>query len=170
MELERVLEQARRIVERVAASEGFELVDVELRGRGPGAVLRIFLDKPGGITLEDCQSVSRQVGTILDVEAVMSARYTLEVSSPGLDRRLNKPSDFERFTGRKVKLLLKQLESRRRRLQGLLLGVDDGQVKIQTDSGGAERIPFEQIERANLVPEFGKKFGQSPKSGPAHSR
>jgi len=169
-ELERVLEQVREIAERVAASEGCELVDVELRGRGPGAVLRIFLDKPGGISLEDCQTVSRQVGTLLDVEGLMTARYTLEVSSPGLDRRLTKIADYERFAGKKVKFLLRNPEAGRQRFQGRLLGLEDGQVKVQTESGTELRLALDAIERANLVPEFGKKFGQRPESTPGHSR
>ena len=164
------MERVREIAERVAASEGFELVDVELHGRGPGAVLRIFLDKPGGISLEDCQTVSRQLGTLLDVEELMTARYTLEVSSPGLDRKLIKPSDYERFAGRKVKLLLRNSEAGRRRLQGLLLGLEEGRVKVQVESGAALQIAVEQIEKAKLVPEFGKKFGQHPESDEAHSR
>ena len=164
------MEQVREIAERVATSEGFELVDVELHGRGPGAVLRIFLDKPGGISLEDCQSLSRQVGTILDIEGFMTARYTLEVSSPGLDRQLKKPADFERFAGRKVKFLLRNIEPGRQRFQGLLLGLAEGKVKVQDEFGSAFDIAFEQIERANLVPEFGKKFGQRPDSEEAHSR
>jgi ribosome maturation factor RimP len=164
------LEQVREIAERVATSEGCELVDVELHGRGPGAVLRILLDKAGGISLGDCQTVSRQMGTILDVEGLMAARYTLEVSSPGLDRKLVKPSDFERFAGRKAKFLLRNSEGGRRRFQGLLLGLEEGQIKVQMESGEGLRIAFEQIERANLVPEFGKKFGERPDSDSAHSR
>jgi ribosome maturation factor RimP len=164
------LERVREIAEGVATSEGFELVDVELHGRGPGAVLRIFLDKPEGISLEDCQTVSRQVGTLLDIESLMTARYTLEVSSPGLDRKLNKPTDYERFAGRKVKLLLRNPEGGRRRFQGLLLGREEGQVKLQTEDGAALRIAFDQIEKANLVPEFGKKFGERPESEQRHSR
>ena len=169
-ELERVLERVREIAERVATSEGFELVDVELHGRGPGAVLRIFLDKPGGISLEDCQTVSRQVGTLLDVEGLMTARYTLEVSSPGLDRRLAKPADFERFAGRKAKFLLKNSGAGQRRFQAVLLGLEAGRLKVQLESGEELRIALDQIERANLVPEFGKKFGERPDSNPAPSR
>src|SRR5689334_12769405 len=122
------LERIREIAGRVAASEGIELVDVELHGRGRGSVVRIYLDKPGGITLEDCQMVSRQVGTILDVEDVIAARYTLEVSSPGLDRRLTKPDDFQRFAGQQVKLLLRDTVGSRRPLQGRLRGLEEGKV------------------------------------------
>ena len=90
----------REIAERVAASSGLEVVEVELRGGGKARMLRIFIDKPHGVTHEDCANLSREVGTILDVEdAVPGGSYVLEVSSPGLDRKLSRPADFERFTG-----------------------------------------------------------------------
>ena len=163
-------DRIREIAERVATSEGVELVDVELHGRGPGAVLRIFLDKPGGITHQDCQTVSRQVGTILDVEDIMGGRYTLEVSSPGLDRRLVKPADFQRFAGQQVKLLFRDMASGRRHLQGRLIGCEDGQVKVETQSEGMVGIPVEEIEKANLVPEIGKIGKLKPKPGRANLR
>ena len=110
-----LLERIREVVERVAASEGLEVVDVELHGRGRGATVRIFLDKPGadsvapaadapppGVSLQDCQTVSQQVGMILDVEEVMSESYTLEVSSPGMDRKLVKLADYTRFAGQRA--------------------------------------------------------------------
>ena len=150
------LERIREIAGRVAASEGIELVDVELHGRGPGSVLRIYLDKPGGITHQDCQIVSRQVGTILDVEDVIAARYTLEVSSPGLDRKLNKPDDFQRFAGQQIKLLLREAAGSRRHIQGRLRGFDEGKVRVEADAANLICIPFEQVEKANLIPEIGK--------------
>ena len=150
------LERIREIAGRVAASEGIELVDVELHGRGPGAVVRIYLDKPGGIGLTDCQMVSRQVGTILDVEDVLPERYTLEVSSPGLDRRLVKAADFQRFAGQQIKLQLRNSESGRRRYQGRLLGCENDKVAVEADDAGLISIPLGDIERANLVPEIGK--------------
>src|SRR5213078_5125287 len=92
------VDRVREIAERVAASAGVEIVEVELRGGGKSRMLRIFIDKPGGVTHEDCANLSREVSTILDVEdAVPGGSYTLEVSSPGLDRKLVKPGDFERF-------------------------------------------------------------------------
>ena len=153
--LERILDRVREIASRVATSEGMELVDVEMHGRGPGAILRIYLDKPDGVTLEDCQTVSRQVGILLDINDVMEARYRLEVSSPGLDRRLVKPSDYQRFTGRQLRLLLKTSRDGRRRFQGRLLGMEEGIVKVQLDTGALLTIGHGEIERANLVPEFG---------------
>src|SRR5258708_32105577 len=100
------LEKVQAITERVAGSLGLEVVEVELRGVGGKArMLRIFIDKPAGVTHEDCANVSREVGTILDVEdAIPGGQYTLEVSSPGLDRKLSRPADFERFRGSRVKL------------------------------------------------------------------
>src|SRR6266496_3573706 len=103
------LDHIRAITERVAASLGLEVVEIELRGGGKSRMLRIFIDKPGGVTHEDCASLSREVGTILDVEDVVGGgRYVLEVSSPGLDRKLVKPADYQRFTGSRVKLTLRE--------------------------------------------------------------
>jgi ribosome maturation factor RimP len=155
---ETVLEHVREVAERVATSEGLELVGVELHGRGAGTVVRIVLDKPGGITHLECQNVSRQVGTILDVEDVIATRYTLEVASPGLDRRLIKPIDFQRFTGRKIKIQLKASRAGRRRFEGLLLGLEEGKIKVETESAGRLEVSPEEIERVNLVPEWGKEF------------
>ena len=150
------LERIREIAERVATSEGLELVDVEFKGSGPGSVLRIFLDKPGGITVGDCQSVSHQVGAILDVEDFISTSYTLEVSSPGLDRKLVKPADYQRFSGKLVKLALRGPRQGPRRYRGRLLGMEDNQVRIDTGDGQVVQVDYNDIEKANLVVEFGK--------------
>src|SRR6266571_7956605 len=108
-------ERVREIAERVAASSGLEVVEVEILGGGKARMLRVFLDRASagtdplaGVTHEDCANFSREFGTILDVEDVMPGSYTLEVSSPGLDRRLVKPADFARFTGSRVKLTTRQ--------------------------------------------------------------
>ncbi len=99
------IDKIREIAERVAQSSGLELVDVELLGGGKARVLRVFIDKPGGVTHEDCANFSREAGTIFDVEdAVPGSQYTLEVSSPGLDRKLSKPEEFQRFVGSLVKI------------------------------------------------------------------
>src|SRR5207245_1590124 len=103
------IDRVREIAERVAASSGLEVVEAELRGGGKARMLRIFIDKPGGVTHEDCANLSREVGTILDVEDAMpGGSYVLEVSSPGLDRKLNRAADFQRFTGSRVKLTTRQ--------------------------------------------------------------
>ena len=150
------LDQIREIAERVANSEGMELVEVEFRGQGPGAILRIFLDKPGGITVGDCQNISHQVGAILDVEDFINQSYTLEVSSPGLDRKLVKPSDYQRFAGRLVKLLLKAPRQGPRRYQGRLLGMEHEKVAVDTGNGHVVQFDYGEIEKANLVVEFGR--------------
>src|ERR1700739_4435440 len=99
-------ERVHAIAERVASSSGLELVEVELHGGGKSRMLRVFLDKPAGVTHEDCAQFSREFGTILDVEDVMpGGTYVLEVFSPGLDRQLTKAADYERFAGSKVKLM-----------------------------------------------------------------
>src|SRR5207253_11193256 len=102
-------EKVREIAERVAASSGLEVVEVELRGGGQSRMLRITIDKPGGVTHEDCANLSREVGTILDVEdAVPGGSYLLEVSSPGLARKLCRPADYERVVGRRVRLITRR--------------------------------------------------------------
>lgn len=140
----------------------YELVDLELKNEGSGFALRIFIDKPGGITLDDCVAVSREVGAILEVEDPIKSSYRLEVSSPGLDRPLKKREDFERFAGKKVKLksfsLLDPDERghTRKTFTGTLLGLDGDLVRIEQDDkrGGVAAIPLDEVSAANLVEEF----------------
>jgi ribosome maturation factor RimP len=114
-------DQVREIAERVAASSGLEVVNVELRGGGKARTLRIVIDKPAGVTHEDCANLSREVSTILDVEDVVpGSSYLLEVSSPGLDRDLFRPADYERFTGSLVKLTTRQPVNGNRHFEGRL--------------------------------------------------
>ena len=152
-------EHVRQIAERVTASQGLELVDVELRGGGKARVLRLFIDKPGGVTHEDCALVSRELGTILDVEdAVPGGSYTLEVSSPGLDRKLVKPSEYERFAGSRIRLTTRQPVDGNRHFEGRLQGLQGGRVALEVGSkkfpAHTVEIDLSNIERANLVPEF----------------
>ena len=149
-----LLSRIREVAERIAGGEGMELVDVEFVGRGPNAVLRIFLDKAGGITLGDCERVSKQVGAVLDVEDFIPTRYTLEVSSPGLDRRLVKLADFERFAGRQVKLVLKAPRDGRRRFHGKLRGVQEGAIQLEEENGQRIGFAYAEIEKASLVVEW----------------
>src|SRR5690242_21896705 len=113
------VDRIREIADRVVSSSGLELVDLELRGGGNSRMLRVFIDKPGGVTHEDCANVSREVGTILDVEnAVPGGSYLLEVSSPGLDRQLVRPADYERFAGSLVKVTTREPVEGNRHFQG----------------------------------------------------
>jgi len=155
----------REIADRVASAEGLELVDVEFVGRGRNTVLRIFLDKPGGVSLRDCERVSGQVGAILDVEDFIPSSYTLEVSSPGLDRPLVKPADYERFAGKRIKLVLRSPHEGRRRFHGLLRGIRNGTVELEEENGSVVGLDYGEIQKANLVFEFGKPArGHEPRT------
>jgi ribosome maturation factor RimP len=168
------VDRVRAIADRVAASGGLEVLDVEFLGGGKARMLRVFLDKPGagndpiaGVTHEDCANFSREFGTILDVEDVMPGSYTLEVSSPGLDRKLVKPSDFTRFTGSRMKLMTRQPVNNNRHFEGRLESFQDGRLtldlsvashksrkKMGDQAGQKIEIDFANVEKANLVPEF----------------
>ena len=160
------LDQIHAIAERVAASLGLEVVEIELRGGGKARMLRIFIDKPSGVTHEDCATLSREVSTILDVEdAVPGGSYVLEVSSPGLDRRLVKPGDFERFQGSRIKLTTKEPVNGNRHFEGRLEHYESGRLtldltqarkKVRTSSDAPQKLEIElaNLEKANLVPEI----------------
>ena len=160
------LEKLQAIVERVAASQALELVEVELRGGGKARMLRIFIDKPSGVTHEDCANLSREVSTILDVEdAVPGGAYVLEVSSPGLDRKLFRPADFERFQGSRVKLTTRIPVNGNRHFEGRLEHFESGRLtldltearrKHRPAEGAAQKLELElaNVEKANLVPEI----------------
>lgn len=154
------IEQVRQIAERVTASQGLELVEVEYRGGGKSRMLRLYIDKPGGVTHEDCALVSREIGTILDVEdAVPGGPYLLEVSSPGLDRKLIKAADYERFAGSRVRLTTREAVEGNRHVEGRLQGLREGRVAVEIAGGKKTparmvEIEFGNVERAHLVPEF----------------
>jgi ribosome maturation factor RimP len=168
------VERVREIAERVAASSGLEVVEVEILGGGKARMLRVFLDKASagtdpqaGVTHEDCANFSREFGTILDVEDVMPGSYTLEVSSPGLDRKLIKAADFTRFTGSRMKLTTRQPVDNNRHFEGRLESFKDGKLtmdlsvashksrkKMGAVAGEKIEIEFANVEKANLVPEI----------------
>ena len=161
------LDKIHEIAERVAQSSGLEVVEVELLGGGKARMLRIFIDKPGGVTHEDCANFSREVGTIFDVEdAVPGSTYTLEVSSPGLDRKLSKPAEFERFNGSLVKLMTRDPVDGNRHFEGRLQWLGDGRIGLElsgrkkskkhesVEAGTKVEIELANVEKANLVPEF----------------
>jgi ribosome maturation factor RimP len=150
-----VAAKIQEIAQRVTDGAGLELVEVEVKGGGNQRFVRISIDKPEGVTHGDCETVSQQVGTILDVEDVVpGGRYTLEVSSPGLERKLLKPQDYQRFQGKKANLTLRDAVNGRRHWDGTLAGLEDGQVLIETAPGEIMRFPFDQIQKANLKFEW----------------
>jgi ribosome maturation factor RimP len=142
------------LLEPAVQALGYELVGVEYHSGGPGGgLLRVYIDNAQGITVDDCQTVSYQVSGLLDVEDPIPGNYTLEVSSPGLDRLLFKPGDYERFAGSLIKLRLGYPLEGRRKYKGRLRRIEDGIVVIEQD-GVEVSLPFDQIEQARLVPEY----------------
>jgi ribosome maturation factor RimP len=155
MSREEVTAKVLEIAERVGASEGLEIVEVQLLGGGAARVLRIFIDKPEGVTHADCEMISQNVGTILDVEDVIpGAHYTLEVSSPGVERKLTKPRDFERFVGKKVKVALREPIENQRHYMGTLKSFAEGILTLEPAPGKSVEVPLDQVERANLKFEW----------------
>ena len=158
------LERVRAIAQRVAASSGLEVLEIELRGGGTSRMLRIVIDKPEGVTHEDCANISREVGTILDVEdAVPGGSYLLEVSSPGLDRKLVRPADYERFMGSRVRITTREPLAGNRHFEGRLQSFQDGWLTLDLNLGKKKknapekpelRLQLGDIEKANLVPEI----------------
>jgi ribosome maturation factor RimP len=161
-----VVEHVREIASRIAVSYGLEIFDVQFRREGPGMVLRIQIDRPGAaataeesVSVEDCARVSRDVSAVLDVEDVVPAAYTLEVSSPGLDRPLRHAADYSRFAGRRAKLVMREAVDGQMFFKGRLGGAEDGAggatvVIMVTDDGLSHRVPIGAITRANLEVEF----------------
>jgi len=145
-----LLTRLRAAVEPLLQSEGCEFVDVEYRREGRGWVLRLFLDKPGGVTLDDCQRVSEQVGDLLDVEDLIPTAYTLEVSSPGLDRPLKRPEDFVRFAGRAVRVSTVTPVEGQHHFAGTLRGCEGEVVLLELAGSRLVRIPRGAISRARL--------------------
>jgi ribosome maturation factor RimP len=155
MSREEVTAKVLEIAERVGASEGLEIVEVQLLGGGGARLLRIFIDKPEGVTHADCEMISQNVGTILDVEDVIpGAHYTLEVSSPGVERKLTKPRDFERFVGKKVKVALRAPVENQRHWMGTLTSFAEGMLTLEPSPGRSVRFPLDQVEKANLKFEW----------------
>jgi ribosome maturation factor RimP len=159
------IERVREIAAQVGASDGVEVVEVDMRGSSNARMLRVFIDKPGGVTHEDCANVSRELSTILDVEDVVpGGSYVLEVSSPGLDRKLSRPADFERFTGSRIKLTTRTPVNGSKHFEGRLRSFQDGRLTMELGAPGKkpkpgsvpEKIEIElsNIEKANLVPEI----------------
>ena len=143
-----------KIIERVCTREAVEMVHWETVGPRNNLILRIYIDKPGGVSHADCGAVSNQVGLLLDVDDLIPSRYTLEVSSPGIERGLFKAADFERFTGNRVRIKTSELINGQRNLRGKLIGIANGLVSLEADGAGPIEIPYEKIVKANIEYEF----------------
>ena len=142
------------IITRVTARAGLELVHWEAVGPRSNFTLRIYIDKPGGVNHGDCEAVSREVGTLFDVEDLIPNRYTLEVSSPGIERGLYKPADYQRFAGSRVRVKTFAPINGQRNFRGQLLGIQDRVVSLEVDGAGRVDLPYEQIAKANIEFEF----------------
>ena len=156
-----VIEQVRGIAGRVVASYGLELFDVQFRREASGMVLRVQIDRPGpaatadeSVSVEDCAKVSRDLSAILDVEDVVPTEYVLEVSSPGLDRPLRRPEDYERFAGRRAKLVMREKVDGQGYFKGQLGGLENGHVLIEGEDRRTHRVPLDVITKAHLEVEF----------------
>jgi len=145
------LAKVQEIADRVGASVGIEIADIELLGSGAHRVLRIFIDKESGVTHADCELVSDQVGAVLDEQDVIpGGQYTLEVSSPGVERKLKTLRDFTRFAGKKAKISLREPLENRRHWEGVLAGVDEDRIVLEPKPGQTIRIALDQVDKANL--------------------
>ncbi|HAA84626.1 MAG: Ribosome maturation factor RimP [Thermodesulfobacterium sp. 37_54] len=146
-------EKIRELIETPILKRGIELVDLEWKRERTGWVLRLFIDKPGGVTIGDCAKISEIVGKILDKEDLIHHSYNLEVSSPGIERPLVKKEDFERFRGEKAKVVLKTPLEGRKNFSGIILGIEEEFLLLEVDQK-VWRLPLGEIKKANLQPEL----------------
>ena len=153
-----VADRVQAIAERVAIDHGLELVHAEVAGPDNKPIVRIFIDKPNGVTHQDCSEVSLHVGTVLDVEDFIHASYTLEVSSPGIERGLYKRQDYERFAGSLAKMRTRKPIHGQRNFRGRLLGVDGEDILFEDRTSGPVRVPFEVVAKANLEMDVDAEF------------
>ena len=150
------VERVKAVAERVTAGRGFELVEVEMKRERGGYLVRLFVDREGGIGLADLQTVSEEVSAILDADDPIESAYTLEVSSPGLDRPLKKEADYQKSVGKLVKLSSYEPVDGRRHWTGRLTAIEDGMlcVTLENEGGKVARVPFEKVSHGRLEVEF----------------
>lgn len=148
-----IVDRVRKVVDPIFLNEGMELVEVEYRREARGWVLRLYIDKEGGVTLDDCTRISQEVGRILDVEDFISVPYTLEVSSPGLARPLKSEKDFIKYRNRLIRVKTVEPIENRRKFKGKLLGISENRIEIEMEEG-VFQIPLSNVARANLEMDF----------------
>jgi ribosome maturation factor RimP len=149
-----ITEQVSELVEPVLEEMGFELVEVEYLSQHGRWVLRLYIDKDGGVTISDCSQVSREIGDLIDVKDMIEHEYTLEVSSPGLNRPLKRERDFIRTIGKRIKVRMINPITGRRNFTGYLKDFRDGTLYLETEEGRVAALPWMEIDKANLVYEF----------------
>ena len=150
-----LLDRITELGEQALTGTSIELVEVQLRGAGKARLLRVYIDKPGGVTHGDCELLSERLGRLLDEsETIPDDSYTLEVSSPGVERKLAKPRDFERVVGQKIKLAVHQPIEGQTRFEGRLKEFTGGVLQLETPEGGMLQVPLDQVQKANLKFEW----------------
>jgi ribosome maturation factor RimP len=159
-----VEDRVQAIAERVAIDHGLELVHTEVAGPDNKPIVRIFIDKPNGVTHQDCSEVSLHVGTVLDVEDFIHASYTLEVSSPGLERGLYKRQDYERFAGSLARLRTRTPINGQRNFRGRLLGIDGEEVLFDDRTSGLVKVPLDSVVKANLELNVEEEFRRAQRT------
>ncbi|HYR76149.1 MAG TPA: ribosome maturation factor RimP [Pyrinomonadaceae bacterium] len=158
MDSRSVAERVRDIAEQVAVDHGLELVHAEVGGPDGHPIVRVFIDKPGGVTHDDCSAVSVHLGTVLDVEDFIHSAYTLEVSSPGLERGLYKRADYERFAGSNAKIKMRNPVNDQRNFRGRIVSVDESSVIFEDRTSGRVQLPIDVIAKANLEVDVDSEF------------
>ena len=152
--VEDLIERVVALVDPILEEEGLDLVEVEYKRGARRSFLRIFIDKPGGVTLDDCSTVSNQLGDLLDIEDLISNRYVLEVSSPGAERPLNRPDDYRRFVGRLVRIRTKESVDGNRQFVGRLVAFEEDKATIEVEDSEQVTLELGEIERARLEVEL----------------
>jgi len=153
-----IAERIKELAEQTAIDHGLELVHAEVAGPEGHPIVRLFIDKPGGVTHEDCSDVSHHLGTVLDVEDFIHSAYTLEVSSPGIERGLYKPADYERFAGHLAKIKTRSPIKNQRNFRGRIVGLADSQVIFEDNTSGRVQIPVADVVKANLEIDVEEEF------------
>lgn len=149
-----VVERVQEILGPILDSLGLFLWDIEFKMEGPRWLLRIYIDSESGVSIEDCEAVSRDIGTALDVEDIITHSYTLEVSSPGLDRSLSRPEHFRRFIGSRIKVKTFQPVEGQKAFRAEIAGLNDGMLRLRLDSGAEIDTPLTNIAKASLEVEI----------------
>jgi len=148
---EALLDRISKLSEQATNGTGIDIADVELRGSGKARLLRVFIDKPNGVTHGDCELVSERLGGLLDeLDVIPGDSYTLEVSSPGVERKLSKARDFERVVGKDIRIALRQAINSQKHLQGKLAAFADDTLEVETAPGTVLKVPLPLVQKANL--------------------
>ena len=157
-----ITEYVEKIAGRICSAAGIELVHVEIAGTKRDAVVRIYIDKEGGVTIDDCSNVSRAIEDVLDNEDIIPSKYVLEVSSPGIERELYSLSDFIKFTGYLAKIKLKTEIDGQKTFVGTITKVNGDKVTIDDRAKGSTTFDYSKVSKANLKIDLAKEFGQKP--------